>query len=116
MYKKLVACNIISKLINSIQQQGILFQLLYNLSHRGRILADVVDGIWFCSSCCPNTSPMVVSEAYVEIWNGKVQSGPHRIGASDKHVFFRHVKSFWHLSVHINSMSFESSENIGMQA
>ena len=37
----------------------------------------------FFSSCCPSATPMVVSEATIEIWNGRDQSGYLRIGVAD---------------------------------
>ena len=48
----------------------------------------------FFSSCCPRTTPMELFEATVEIWNGRDQSGPLKIGVLDN-LFFNYAKATW---------------------
>lgn len=41
----------------------------------------------FFSSCWTRIAPMVVFETSVEMWNGRDQSKPLKIGAADNHFF-----------------------------
>ena len=66
----------------------------------------------FESSYWPKTTPMEMSEALEEIWNGTDQVGPLKIGAWDT-FYFNSANVDWHLSFHTYSTSFESKLNKG---
>jgi hypothetical protein len=77
-----------TKLVNGIyNNKKLFFSYSIILFSRGEILTDVIDTYGRCSSFFPRTAPMVVSEASVEIWKGRDQFGPCKIGAIDNFSF-----------------------------
>lgn len=66
----------------------------------------------FFSSCCPRIALVAVLDALVEIWNGRDQSGPLKIGDMDN-LFFISIKETWQSWSQSNSEIFQSNENKG---
>ena len=66
----------------------------------------------FLSSSCPNTAPIVVSEASEEMWNGNSHSGPQRIGTYETS-FVNSIRAMSQVSDQLNSASFESNRKSG---
>ena len=66
----------------------------------------------FFSSCCPRIALVAVLDALVEIWNGRDQSGPLKIGVANI-LFFNYAKVAWQSPSQSNSKYLQSRKNKG---